>query len=427
LARRQPPPPLRGPDQCYNTAMFSQFRPSLTPTLSRREKAGRPSVGILGGGQLARMTAQAAVELGVDIFVLEREAVSPAGQIVGADHEVVGDWRDRSALAQLAEKVDLITLENEFVDPDALDWLVDRGRTVYPGPDTLRIVGDKLRQKEALSRAGLPVPRFRAVESEPDVIAAGHDFDWPIILKSRRLGYDGHGNVLIQAPERAGEAIARLARPSGQRPGMTEARDLFVESFVPFAGELAVMVARGRAGEMAVYPLVETFQRDHICHEVVVPARVSADVERQARDVAARAVAVVDAVGIVGVELFWLADGSVFLNELAPRPHNSGHYTIEGCDTSQFANHLRAVLGWPLGPTDLVAPAVAMVNLLGTVAGPAAPAGIDEASATEGAFVHLYGKREVRPGRKMGHVTALGSTPDGALALARRVAARITW
>ena len=409
--------------------MLRHVSPGLARTPSRGEtdKAARPRVGILGGGQLAQMTAQAAVGLGVEIVVLEREAGSPAGQIVGADHEVVGDWRDRNALAQLAQRVDLITLENEFIDPKVLGWLVDQGKPVYPGPDTLRTIGDKLPQKEALARAGLPVPRFRSVASELDVVAAGREFGWPIVLKSRRLGYDGHGNALIPAPERAAEAIAQLARPSGQRPGMTGAGDLYVESFVPFVGELAVMVARDPNGQTAVYPLVETFQQDQICREVVVPARVPVDVVNLARDVAARAAVAVDAVGIVGVELFWLTDGSVVLNELAPRPHNSGHYTIEGCVTSQFANHLRAVLDWTLGPTDLTVPAVAMVNLLGTRAGPAAPRGVTEASATEGAFVHLYGKREVRPGRKMGHVTAVGSTPNDALTLARRVAALITW
>ncbi|HLZ07594.1 MAG TPA: ATP-grasp domain-containing protein, partial [Chloroflexota bacterium] len=293
--------------------MLRQGPTSITLSSSPEESTGRPRVGILGGGQLARMTADAALGLGIDIVVLEREVGSPAGQIVGTDREIVGDWRDRSTLARLAERVDLITLENEFVDPNALAWLVDRGRPVYPGPETLRTVADKLCQKEALASAGLPVARFRAVASEPDVIAAGQDFDWPIILKSRRLGYDGHGNALIASAEQAAEAIAQLARPSGQRPGMTEAGDLFVESFVPFVGELAVMVARGPDGETAVYPVVETYQQDQICREVVAPARVPVDVERLARDAAVRAVAAVDAVGIVGAELFWLGDGSVIL------------------------------------------------------------------------------------------------------------------
>jgi 5-(carboxyamino)imidazole ribonucleotide synthase len=402
-------------------------RASLTLALSRqpRKQNGRTRVGILGGGQLARMTAEAAVELGVEIFVLEREANSPAGQVVGRDHELVGDWRDRSTLARLADQVDLITLENEFVDPDALSWLIDRGTTVYPGPATLRTIGDKLRQKEALTAAGLSVPNFRSIASERDLIGAGEDLGWPLILKTRRLGYDGHGNVLVRSSEGAAAAIDQLGRPSGQRPGMSSTDDLYVEAFVPFKGELAVMVARGRAGNLVVYPLVETFQRNHICYEVVAPARVPAEVEHRARETAAAAVVAVDAVGIVGVELFWLADGNVLVNELAPRPHNSGHYTIEGAETSQFSNHLRAVLGWPLGPAELVAPGVAMVNLLGTRAAPAAPRGLEAAAGIEGAWVHLYGKREVRPGRKMGHVTAVGATPDLALVNARRAAAGV--
>ena len=392
-----------------------------------RKTAHVTRVGILGGGQLARMTAEAALALDVEIFVLEREANSPAGQIVGHQNEIVGDWRDRSTLARLADQVDLITLENEFVDPEALAWLIDRGTPVYPGPVTLSMVGDKLRQKAALAAAGLPVPPFRSIGSESDLRSAGEDFGWPVVLKTRRLGYDGHGNVLVHAHREAVSAIAQLGQPSGQRPGMASPDDLYAEAYVPFAGELAVMVARGRAGDVAVYPVVQTFQHTHICHEVVGPAQVSAEVARRARDAAAAAVMAVGAIGVVGVELFWLPDDTVVINELAPRPHNSGHYTIEGAATSQFANHLRAVLGWQLGPSELAAPGVAMVNLLGTRSGPAEPRGIKEAESLDRVWVHLYGKREVRRGRKMGHVTALGATPDLALASARRAAGLIEW
>ncbi len=391
------------------------------------EALARPRVGILGGGQLARMTAEAARDLDVMIVVLEREAGSPAGQIVGPVNEIVGEWGDPAARAALASRVDLITLENEFVDASALRWLVERGTPVYPRPATLATIQDKLCQKQALQAAGLAVPPFRPVECAADVRAAGAELGWPLVLKARRLGYDGHGNATVAGPAEVEDALATLARPGGQRRSADEPLDLFVEAYVPFAGELAVMVARGRDGSLAVYPVVETVQRDHICHEVVAPARVPAAVAHQARALAQEAVTVVDAVGVVGVELFWLTDGRVLLNELAPRPHNSGHYTIEACRTSQFANHLRAVLGWPLGPTDLVAPAAAMVNLLGTRSAPATPRGAAEAAAVERAFLHLYGKREVRPGRKMGHVTALGETPEAALATARCAAAWITW
>ena len=248
-------------------------------------------VGILGGGQLARMTAQAASQAGIEIFVLEREEGSPAGQVVGSDHEIVGDWRQETTRRRLAEKVDLVTLENEFIDPAALDWFVRQGKMVYPGPAALRTIQDKLNQKEALAAAGLPVPPFRAVESAREIVEAGRDFGWPLVLKSRRLGYDGHGNVLVSTADGAAAAIDRLAHPSGQRPAMTASGDLYVEANVPFVGELAVMVARGRDGASMVYPVVETIQRDHICHEVVVPARVPFDLARRAQQAASAAVA----------------------------------------------------------------------------------------------------------------------------------------
>ncbi|HEX5415660.1 MAG TPA: 5-(carboxyamino)imidazole ribonucleotide synthase [Chloroflexota bacterium] len=379
-------------------------------------------VGILGGGQLARMTAEAAADLGVEIFILESEAGSPAGQIVGADHEIVGTWRKLDDARALAERVDLITLENEFVDADLLAALVEAGTPVLPGPETLRIIQDKLLQKQTLAARGLPVPAFRPVASEIELLAAGHDLGWPLVLKARRLGYDGHGNATVNGPTEASAAIARLAGPGAPAP-----LDLYAEGFVPFAGELAMMVARGRDGACVAYPLAETVQRDHICHEVVVPARVPEAVASRARKIALAAVDAADAVGVVGVELFLLTDGEILVNELAPRPHNSGHYTIEACETSQFGNHLRAVLGRELGSPDLVAPGAAMVNLLGTRQAPAAPGGIAQAERVPRAFLHLYGKREVRPGRKMGHVTALGESPEAALAAARRAANFIEW
>ncbi|MGH2457501.1 MAG: 5-(carboxyamino)imidazole ribonucleotide synthase [Chloroflexota bacterium] len=386
--------------------------------------SSRPRVGILGGGQLGRMTAEAARDLGVEVTILEREAGSPAGQIVGPSHEIVGDWRDATARAALAERVDLITLESEFVAADALQWFVDRGTPVYPTPETLRVVQDKFLQKETLFRAGLAVPRFHPVRDESDLLAAGADLGWPLLLKARRLGYDGHGNVTVADPGESPAAIRSLVGPTERRDADL---DLYVEEFVRFAGEIAVMVTRGRDGSIEAYPIVDTFQQNHICHEVVAPARIPSGVAEQARRIAIQAVEAVDAVGVVGVEMFWRDDGAVLLNELAPRPHNSGHYTIEACRTSQFANHLRAVLGWPLGPVDLVAPGAAMVNLLGTRTALANPSGVEPARAVGRAYPHLYGKRDVRVGRKMGHITALGDTPEGALATARRAARRIVW
>jgi 5-(carboxyamino)imidazole ribonucleotide synthase len=368
------------------------------------------------------MTAEAASALVVDVVILEREAGSPASQIVGSANEIVGDWRDPTARQALIERVDLVTLENEFVDAAALAAIVELGTPVLPTPETLRLIQDKLHQKQTLARAGLPVPNFQPVSHSADVVAAAMRLGWPLVLKARRLGYDGHGNATTANESGIDAAIARLGGSNRGGP-----LDLYAEAFVPFEWELAVMVARRADGVVATYPVVQTVQRDHICHEVVAPADLLPGVADAARAIATAAVEAVGAIGVVGVELFYLTDGTILVNELAPRPHNSGHYTIEGCPTSQFANHLRAVLGWPLGPTDLVAPAVAMVNLLGTRTGPANPLGVVGAAVQRRTFVHLYGKREVRLGRKMGHVTALGETRAAALAAARQAAALIEW
>lgn len=242
---------------------------------------------------------------------------------------------------------------------------------------------------------------------------AGVELGWPLVLKARRNGYDGYGNATVRHPDELAAAWQRLA---------ARGSPLLVEAWVPFARELAVMVVRGRDGEARAYPVVETVQQNHICHVVRAPAPMSPEEAAAATALALRAVEAVAGVGIFGVELFELPDGHVLFNELAPRPHNSGHYTIEGCVTSQFENHLRAVLGWPLGPTGLRAPAAVMVNLLGRRDGPVAPGALEAALAVPGAYLHLYGKRESRVGRKMGHVTALGASLAEAEAVARRAA-----
>jgi 5-(carboxyamino)imidazole ribonucleotide synthase len=386
-------------------------------------------VGILGGGQLARMTAEAASALGIEVAILEREAHSPAGRI--AAREVVGpggSWTDPAALAALAEGALAVTLENEFVAIGALEALEACGVPVYPSAHTLATVQDKLTQKQFVRAAGVPVPAFAEVTTHDDIARAGAEWGWPLLLKARRNGYDGYGNATLRGPEDIASACARLGWPE---------RALLVEAWVPFARELAVMVARGRDGATVVYPVVETIQRDHICHVVRAPAQVAPEVAARAAQVARAAVEAIDGAGVFGVELFETASGQpnppgqVLYNEIAPRPHNSGHYTIEGCETSQFENALRAVLGLPLGSAAMVAPAAVMINVLGARdsgdgrgghEGPSRTAGLARALAVPGAHVHIYGKLASRPGRKMGHVTALGATPAEAEARARAAA-----
>lgn len=376
-----------------------------------------PRLGIVGGGQLARMTAMAALRLGCDVVVLERESYSPAARL--ATHSLVGDWNDPGTLRALASRVDVVTLENEFVEADALRVLADGGCTVWPGPQTVGLVQDKLQQKQRLADAGLPVPRLRAVDNLGELEAAAVEFGLPLVLKARRNAYDGKGNATLGS--RADFA------PAWQRLGGGEGRALFVEAFCDFTTELAVIITRGQRGELAIYPVVETVQRNHVCHRVRAPAPVPKEVAARVTDVARRAVEAVGAVGSFGVELFLTRAGDVLVNELAPRVHNSGHYSLEACVCSQFENHVRAVFGWPLGSTRMVVPAAVMVNLLGAVRAPGRVSGLEQALAVPGARVHLYGKAMSGVGRKLGHVTALGSSLAEAEVLALRCARAIRF
>jgi 5-(carboxyamino)imidazole ribonucleotide synthase len=381
------------------------------------EPAVGPRLGIVGGGQLARMTAMTALKLGCDVVVLERNPVSPAATL--ATHALVGDWNDPAVLASLADACDVLTFENEFVDATALAALERSGRTVFPRAATLGLVQDKYVQKKTLEQAGLPVVPYERVVTVDSLHAALRKLGLPAVLKARRDASDGRGNRTIRAHAEAAPAWRRL--------GDDGRRALFVEQWCDFTMELAVMVTRGRDGAIATYPVVETEQRDHVCRVVRAPARVAPAVAARVTAVATRAAVALDAVGTIGVECFLTTDGRVLINEVAPRVHNSGHYSIEACTCSQFENHVRAVLGLPLGSPRMVAPAAVMVNLLGTSRAPARPQGLDRALAVPGASVHLYGKRMSGERRKLGHVTAVGDSLAEAEATAVRCADFITF
>ncbi len=368
-------------------------------------------LGIIGGGQLARMTALAALPLGCEVTVLEQNPLSPAAQLTPLT--VTGDWADAETLRQFAARVDVITLENEFVDAAVLRQLEDAGHSVFPTSASIALTQDKLLQKQALVRAGLPVPDCCAVDSPEDLVAAGERLGWPMVVKTRRNGYDGKGNFTVHSPADI---------PAAWRTLRGDLNELLVEGFWRFTKELAVIVTRGRDGTTATYPVVETVQHHHVCHSVQAPAAIAPELTAQATAIALRAVTAVGAVGSFGVELFLSASGEITINELAPRVHNSGHYTIEACVCSQFENHVRAVLGWPLGCTRLIAPAAVMLNLLGPHRAPGRPHGLARALAIPGAHVHLYGKARCGTGRKMGHITALGQTVGEAMETARQAA-----
>ncbi len=364
---------------------------------------GQPTVAILGGGQLARMMCAAATRLGLQTRVYQAAHSGPCDFVRDV---VTGAWDDAEALRAFLAPADVVTLDYEAVDLTTVRAVLPAGIEIRPGPQTMQWVSDKVLQRQRAEEAGLPVGSAVACRSLDELRAAGERLGYPLMLKRPRNSYDGYGNQAAKSEEDLAKAHATLG-----------GEEVLAEGWVPFELELATMVARRPGGESAVYPVVATFQKDHKCEAVEIPAAVSEEVAARARALAVRAAEVYGCVGVVGVEMFLLPDGEVWLNEIAPRPHNTGHYTLDACATSQFENHLRAILDMPLGDTSLLAPAAAMVNVLGTRTGPAENLGLDRALAVHGASVHLYGKRDVRPGRKMGHVTALG--PDVATARAR--------
>lgn len=368
-------------------------------------------IGIVGGGQLAKMTALPAMELGCEIIILEKTENTPASCL--AADIFYGDWDDPANLLKLADKVDIVSLENEFVDATSLKAVEDAGHQLYPSSATIGMVQDKLIQKQALSDAGIAVTPFAAVSSQKEIEQHAEKLGWPLVLKARRNGYDGKGNATLHTAADIDDAWAKLDGDN---------RELYVEGFCNFTCELAVMVTRGSDGKMVSYPVVESVQKDHICHIVRAPARINDELANEAIALARKAVTTINGVGSIGIEMFLTEDKHIILNEMAPRVHNSGHYTIEACECSQFENHVRAILGMPLGSTRMVSPAAVMINMLGEEQGSGYPVGIDEALEVDGAHIHIYGKAITNIGRKMGHITALGETIEEAEEIANRAA-----
>lgn len=385
------------------------------PSTETQFKSG-PNIGIVGGGQLAKMTALAGLKLGCQVQILERKHYGPAVSL--ASQALTGDWDKPEDLFKLGAVADVITLENEFVDAKGLAALEQAGHTLYPTAHSISLVQDKFIQRQTLAAAGLPLPEVRPIQKREDIAGIAAQLGWPLVLKARRNSYDGKGNATVN---NAGEIDAAWKKLDG------DARALYAEAFCPFVCELATIITTGRDGRVAAYPLVESIQKDHICHMVRAPATVSATIKRQAMEIAGRAVAAVGAIGSFGVEMFLTKDDQVLINELAPRVHNSGHYTIEACACSQFENHVRAVLGWPLGATNMIKPAAVMVNLLGAGDGSSYPQGLDQALALPGVHIHNYGKDLSRTGRKMGHVTVVGDDLNRVETLAKQAASMIQF
>lgn len=387
----------------------------MLPSLTQPNKP--LTLGILGGGQLAKMTAQEAYRMGLRVAIIEHGEDSPAG--VMTKLEFPGGWKDSDDLERFIAASDVITLENEFIDPEILDAIAER-RLLFPAPATMRLVQDKFTQKTTMSAAGIPVPVFAEISSKADLMTFGAEHGYPFIVKTRRFGYDGYGNATIRRETEIDMVWRRFME--GEEP-----RPLMAEAFVTFTKELAVMVARNRRGEIAVYPCVQTIQQGHICVTVLAPAPIEEHLQKRAQEIAVQCVEAVDGVGVFGVEMFLTVDDTILFNEIAPRPHNSGHYTIEACYTSQFENCIRAVTNMPLGSPEMRVPAACMINLLGERTGSGIPDSVLDTLRLDTVALHLYGKKDVRMGRKMGHLTATGATVDDAFAAANAALDRFVW
>jgi 5-(carboxyamino)imidazole ribonucleotide synthase len=353
------------------------------------------TIGLVGGGQLGRMSALAAARLGYRCHILTREKDSPASQVSLAT--TISDYHESQGLREFAAAVDVISFEFENVSAEGLD-LLSSLKPVRPSPAILRISQDRVAEKTFLNGAGVPTAPWAAVEDMEGLRAAASRIGLPAVLKTTRLGYDGKGQALLRQPTDLSDAYARLAP-----------KPLILESFVDFALEVSVVCARGEDGSYTAFDTVENQHRDHILDLTFAPARIAESVAGQAQAIAKRVADALDLVGLLAVEMFVDRDGRVLVNEIAPRPHNSGHWTIDACPASQFELHIRAIAGLPLPQAIRHSDAV-MKNLVGPEGAALWPVIL----ATPGLIPHLYGKAEARPGRKMGHVTRLfprGSLP----------------
>jgi 5-(carboxyamino)imidazole ribonucleotide synthase len=378
---------------------------------SVRAQPRPPTVGIVGAGQLARMTVPAAVPLGIRLRVLATSIDESAAQVI--PDTVIGDHRDAAAVTGFAAGCDVLTFDHEHVPGELLEKLVADGVTVRPGPQALLHAQDKGVMRARLTELGVPCPRWRLVDDVDQLAAFMAVVGAPVVVKTPRGGYDGKGVLVVSSP---GQAADWLARSGG---------GLLAEQKVTFSRELAVLVARSPMGQAAAWPVVESLQVDGVCREVIAPAPgLSAELAAEATAIGLRIAGELGVVGVLAVELFQTADG-VLVNELAMRPHNSGHWTIDGAVTSQFEQHLRAVLDLPLGDPRPRAPWSVMVNVLGGDHPDLHRAFLHVMARDPGVKVQLYGK-QVRPGRKVGHVTVCGDDLDDCLARARHAAAFLT-
>ena len=365
------------------------------------------TIGIIGGGQLGKMIALAAKRMALKVCVLDPSNCCPCSSV--SDELIVADFKDTVAIKKLASKSDVVTYEIELANTSALmDLASENANLVNPSPGTLQIIQDKYKQKSFLKKFGLRVPPFSLIESQQQLLQISKKYGFPTILKARYDSYDGRGNFTIKTEKDIFGAYSHFGLD--QKP--------MLEKYVNFSKEISIMVARNMSGQITSFPVAENIHRDHILHMSIVPARISDKVTWRAKKMAEKTLDALKGAGIFGIEMFVTEDDDVVINEIAPRPHNSGHYSIEACSVSQFEQHIRAILNLPLAEPRLLTPAAVMVNLLGpeSFEGPYAIGGLRKAFSTPGLSLHIYGKKISKPRRKLGHFTIMGSSAEDALA-----------
>lgn len=370
------------------------------------------TIGMLGGGQLGRMATFKAKQMGYNVVTLDPAPHSPCGQV--ADAQLLANYTDHLSLVELSQRCDVITYEFENVPSESVEVIVSHGKSVFPAAPVLNATQNRVREKTFVQTAGLNVADFLGVSDRADLERAINEIGFPAVLKTTSGGYDGKGQFVLHTAAKAFQAFEA-----------SQGAALIWERMIPFTMELSVICARNQAGEVVTYPPAENIHVNNILDVSIAPARVSAEVQAEAQRVAREVAIAFDLIGVCGVEMFLLPDDTILVNEIAPRPHNSGHHTIESTVCSQFEQQVRAVCGLPLGSTELISPAV-MVNILGDGSGNQL-AGVPEALRTPNAHFHLYGKLEAKAGRKMGHLTVLADDVEAALDLALNARQGLSW
>lgn len=369
------------------------------------------TIGILGGGQLGKMLAQEAKRYGFKVITLDPTPGSPAGQV--ADKEIIASFDDQEAALELGSLCDVVTYEFENIDINIVQALEEKHR-IFPGSKLLEITQHRGTEKQFLRDLGIPVADFALIQSAAEMQAALQKIGTPAVLKTCRFGYDGKGQAFIHERSAAEPAFKQL-----------EGVELIWEECVDIEREISVICSRGQDSNMVFFPVSENLHKDSILDVSIIPARVSDEVAAQAKAITKEVAEALDVVGTFTIEFFLLTDGKLVVNEMAPRPHNSGHFSIEACVTSQFENQLRAICGLPLGSTDLIKPA-AMANILGEIDDTQIK-GLSSITQQPDVHFHWYGKEAAKAKRKMGHITALGESAEEALKKARRAHQNIIW